>query len=201
MPAVLHRVLARSAAGTVLLALVLVGLATAPAHAAPQPAGSGVVAGQSVQQVAVQAAGDEKADNKKNKKKARKKAKRQARLKKVNRMLRIVRAQRGDPYQYGAAGPNRFDCSGLVYFSTHKAGFRNVPRTSSQQGRFMRRIPRKAMRPGDFVFFTGGSGVYHVGVFNGRSKGGMTVIHAPGSGQRVTTARIWTSSWYAGTLR
>jgi cell wall-associated NlpC family hydrolase len=198
MPAMLHRVLARSAAGTVLLALVLVGL-TAPADAAPRPAT--VAAGQAAQPIAAQGDRADRKAAKKAKKKARQKAQRKARQKRVNRMLSIVRAQRGDPYQYGAAGPNRFDCSGLVYFSTHKAGFRNVPRTSSQQGHFMRRISRKAMRPGDFVFFTGGSGVYHVGVFNGRSTGGMTVIHAPGSGQRVTTARIWTSSWFAGTLR
>ncbi|MDX6326605.1 MAG: hypothetical protein QOK15_2959 [Nocardioidaceae bacterium] len=31
------------------------------------------------------------------------------------RALRIARHQIGDPYKYGAEGPNRFDCSGLVY--------------------------------------------------------------------------------------
>ena len=180
------RVLARSAVGTVLLALVLLGL-TAPTQAVTRPATSDAAAGQSTQLVAAQSAGL--------------RARKKARLMRVKRMLRIVRNQKGDPYSYGAAGPNRFDCSGLVYFSTHKAGFRRVPRTSSQQGSFMRRIPRKAMRPGDFVFFTGGSGVYHVGVFAGRSKGRRMIVHAPGSGQRVTTARIWTDRWFAGTLR
>ena len=91
---------------------------------------------------------------------------------------RIALRQLGDPYRYGAAGPNRFDCSGLVYFSTHHAGFTHVPRTSSQQAHFMRRIPRTAMRPGDFVFFTGSSGVYHVGIFLGRSHGHRIIVHA-----------------------
>ena len=42
----------------------------------------------------------------------------------------IAMNQRGDAYAYGAAGPNAFDCSGLIYYSYRKAGFA-VPRTSS----------------------------------------------------------------------
>ena len=54
---------------------------------------------------------------------------------------RLIRAvtyglrQRGDKYRFGAEGPNRWDCSGLVYFSYRKAGFRDMPRTSRQQYR------------------------------------------------------------------
>ena len=78
--------------------------------------------------------------------------------------FRIARAQAGEPYVYGAAGPNAFDCSGLVYYSYRRAGFKHIPRTSSQQAHHARHIKRKNMRRGDFVFFTGGGGVYHVGV-------------------------------------
>ena len=70
--------------------------------------------------------------------------------------LDIARHQTGDPYQYGAAGPNRFDCSGLVYYSYRRAGFRHIPRTSSAQAHHMRRISRRHLRRGDFVFFYGG---------------------------------------------
>src|SRR5690606_9273124 len=38
----------------------------------------------------------------------------------------------GSPYVYGAAGPNAFDCSGLVQWSYRQAG-REVPRTSGAQ--------------------------------------------------------------------
>src|SRR5690242_4787864 len=31
----------------------------------------------------------------------------------IRSALAIVRNQKGDPYRYGAAGPNAFDCSGL----------------------------------------------------------------------------------------
>lgn len=117
----------------------------------------------------------------------------------------VVSDQRGDPYSYGAAGPNRFDCSGLVYYSYRKAGFTNIPRTSSAQARHMNRISKSGLRRGDFVFFYSGSArpgnVYHVGVFAGWSHGRRIIVHAPGSGQRVKREAIWTRSWFAGTLR
>ncbi|HET6561009.1 MAG TPA: NlpC/P60 family protein [Marmoricola sp.] len=127
--------------------------------------------------------------------------KRSARVVKVDRALHVAKRQRGDRYRYGAAGPNAFDCSGLVYFATRRAGFDRVPRTSSQQARYMHRIKRKNMRPGDFVFFTGRSGVYHVGFYGGRRAGRRVIVHAPSPGSRVRTEAIWTNSWFPGTLR
>jgi cell wall-associated NlpC family hydrolase len=125
-----------------------------------------------------------------------------SRGKKVMNALQVVKNQKGDPYRYGAAGPNRFDCSGLVYFSYRKAGFTNIPRTSSQQARFADRIPKKNMRKGDLMFFYNGGGVYHVAVFAGWNKNGKRkMVHAPYGGKRVHTAKPWTGRWYAGTLR
>ena len=123
------------------------------------------------------------------------------RVDKIQEALAIAKRQQGDPYRWGAAGPDAFDCSGLVYFSTHKAGFRNVPRTSSAQSRYMRRIARDNMRPGDFVFFTGSSGVYHVGIYTGRTNGRRMIVSAPSTGSRVRIDPIWTNSWFPGTLR
>lgn len=120
---------------------------------------------------------------------------------KIRSALSIARAQKGDPYRYGAAGPNAFDCSGLVYYATHRAGFGHVPRTSSAQARFMRKIKRSSMRPGDFVFFYDGGGVYHVGVFTGWDNGRRQIVHAPYSGTRVRREGIWTDRWFPGTLR
>ena len=117
----------------------------------------------------------------------------------------VVSDQRGDRYAYGADGPNRFDCSGLVYYGFRKAGFKHIPRTSSAQARHMNRISKSGLRRGDFVFFYSGSArpgnVYHVGVFAGWSHGRRVIVHAPGSGERVKREAIWTRSWFAGTLR
>ena len=113
----------------------------------------------------------------------------------------IVRNQKGDPYRYGAAGPNAFDCSGLIYFSYRKAGFSNVPRTSSAQARAFRPVKRSNMRKGDLVYFHNGGNVYHAAVFAGRKDGRRMVIHASRSGTPVKRDPIWTNSWFARTLR
>jgi cell wall-associated NlpC family hydrolase len=124
-----------------------------------------------------------------------------SRSKRVTSALDIVRAQKGDPYRYGAAGPDAFDCSGLIYYSYRKAGFRNVPRTSGQQANAFRPVKRSNMRKGDLVFFHSRGDVYHAAVFAGRKDGRRMVIHASRSGTPVKRDRIWTNSWFARTLR
>ena len=37
-------------------------------------------------------------------------------------IIKIAKAQVGDPYRYGAMGPSAFDCSGLVLYSFKAAG-------------------------------------------------------------------------------
>ena len=112
----------------------------------------------------------------------------------------IALRQRGDAYAYGAAGPDRFDCSGLVFYSFRRAGF-PVPRTSGAQAGFARRIAKQDMRAGDLMFFYGSGGVYHAAIFLKWSRGHAVMVHSPGSGQRVRVAVPWTSSWFGGTLR
>jgi cell wall-associated NlpC family hydrolase len=112
----------------------------------------------------------------------------------------IAMRQRGDAYAYGAAGPDRFDCSGLVFYSFRRAGF-PVPRTSGAQAGFARRIAKQDMRAGDLMFFYGSGGVYHAAIFLKWSHGHAVMVHSPGAGQRVRVAVPWTSSWFGGTLR
>lgn len=123
------------------------------------------------------------------------------RSQRIGNAIDIVRNQTGDPYVYGSAGPGAFDCSGLIYYSFRKAGFKNVPRTSGEQASFADRISKRNMRPGDLMFFHSGGDVYHVGVFAGWKDGERVLIHAPSTGQRVHRSKVWTSSWFAGTLR
>lgn len=123
------------------------------------------------------------------------------RSKRIANAVDIVRNQKGDPYSYGSAGPSRFDCSGLIYYSYRKAGITNVPRTSDSQARFADRIKRKNMRKGDLMFFHNGGNVYHVAVFTGWKNGKRWMVHAPSSGKRVHRATPWTNRWFAGTLR
>lgn len=120
---------------------------------------------------------------------------------KVRKAKRIAVNQLGDSYRYGAEGPSRFDCSGLVYYSMRRAGYDRIPRTSSAQAAHARRIKRSNLRRGDLMFFHDSGDVYHVAVFLGRRSGNIRMVHAPYGGKRVHVASPWTSRWYAGTLR
>lgn len=109
--------------------------------------------------------------------------------------LNVAASKQGSPYQWGAAGPYRFDCSGLTLYSFRRAGKR-LPRTAAAQYNSTRHISASARRAGDLVFFhsgSSGSSVYHVGIYAGDGR----IWHAPKTGARVRLERIWTSKvWY-----
>ncbi|WP_228000916.1 C40 family peptidase [Nocardia australiensis] len=88
----------------------------------------------------------------------------------------------GSPYVYGAAGPNTFDCSGLVKWSYQQAGL-EVPRTSEAQLGAGSPVSLDDLRPGDLVSFYGGG---HSGLYAGDGN----VIHASTSGVPVKIAPI-----------
>jgi cell wall-associated NlpC family hydrolase len=86
--------------------------------------------------------------------------------------------QKGDPYQWGAAGPSKFDCSGLTYYAYGKAGKR-IKRVAQDQYNYSRKISAGSAQPGDLVFFKDRYGkVFHMGIV---SKSGY-MIHANASG-------------------
>jgi cell wall-associated NlpC family hydrolase len=123
------------------------------------------------------------------------------RQRKIHHALDVARNQKGDPYRYGANGPGAFDCSGLTQFSYGRAGL-FLPRTSGRQARYSRRIVKKNMRKGDLMFFYDRGGVYHVGIYVGwNGNGRRRVLHAAKPGTRVHTSTVWTTRWFAGTLR
>ncbi len=119
---------------------------------------------------------------------------------KIRHAAAVAVKQIGDPYVYGAAGPNAFDCSGLTSFAYGRSNL-NLPRTSSGQGSYVRHIKKRNLRRGDLVFFTSGGSVYHVGMFLKRKNGQRIIVHSPYPGKRVSRSPIWTSSWFAGTIR
>jgi cell wall-associated NlpC family hydrolase len=106
----------------------------------------------------------------------------------------------GAPYRYGGAGPDAFDCSGLVAYAYLQAGIQ-LPRTSSQLYAIAHPVPRRDLRPGDLVFFRlAGREVSHVGIYAGNDQ----FIHAPQSGGNVRIASLddeWFSARYAGAGR
>jgi cell wall-associated NlpC family hydrolase len=100
--------------------------------------------------------------------------------------LRYAVKQIGDRYVWGAAGPIRWDCSGLTMRAYEQAGVR-LPHSSRAQYGYGRSIARANLQPGDLVFF--GSPISHVGIYIGQGK----MVHAPRPGARVQIAEFGSS--------
>jgi peptidoglycan DL-endopeptidase CwlO len=99
----------------------------------------------------------------------------------------------GQPYVYGAAGPDRFDCSGFTRYVFSRFG-KTLPHNSGQQYGVVRHIAKSSKQVGDLIFMYSGSGIYHVAIYAGNGY----IWHAPHSGDVVKKAAIWTSSYYVG---
>jgi len=92
-------------------------------------------------------------------------------------------AQIGKAYQYGAAGPNTYDCSGLTMASWAHAGV-SLPHSAAQQWRVVSHLAKSQLQPGDLVFYY--SDIHHVAIYIGAGR----IVHAPTWGQDVTTASL-----------
>lgn len=93
-----------------------------------------------------------------------------------------ARAQLGKPYQWGGAGPDRWDCSGLVWHAVKVGAPMAWGRTTAEGQRTSKlgaTIPATAALPGDIIFF--GVPAYHCGIYTG----GGQMIHAPSAGDVV----------------
>ncbi|MFC4374352.1 C40 family peptidase [Nocardia halotolerans] len=98
----------------------------------------------------------------------------------------------GSPYVYGAAGPDAFDCSGLVQWAYRQAGM-ELPRTSGAQLGAGTPVSIDNLQPGDLVSFYGGG---HSGLYAGNGN----VVHAATAGSPVHVAAMDTMP-FAGARR
>ncbi|MFE6714790.1 NlpC/P60 family protein [Streptomyces sp. NPDC057695] len=97
--------------------------------------------------------------------------------------LRFAVEQIGKPYEWGAEGPEAYDCSGLTQQAWAAAG-RTVPRTSQEQWATLPRVSLDELRPGDLVVYF--PGATHVAVYLGEGL----VVQAPRPGGRVKVSPI-----------
>ncbi len=97
--------------------------------------------------------------------------------------LKFALKQVGDIYVWAAAGPTRWDCSGLTMRAFQKTGI-SLPHSSRVQIRYGKPVSYKALKPGDLVFF--GRPISHVAIYTGGGK----MVHAPRPGKKVEVARF-----------
>jgi cell wall-associated NlpC family hydrolase len=92
--------------------------------------------------------------------------------------------QIGKPYQWGATGPDVYDCSGLVYAAYAAAGIR-IARTTFGWRQDGPPVPLSQIQPGDLLFSAGSDGTPanpgHVVMY----LGGGQVVQAPQTGEDV----------------
>lgn len=106
-------------------------------------------------------------------------------------LVNAAEKELGDPYVFGAEGPNSFDCSGLIQYIFRKYGIK-TPRTAHEQQRFGTAVTRANLQPGDLIFFSwnGSDSAEHEGMYVGNGE----MIHAPHTGTVVKRVKL--SSYY-----
>jgi cell wall-associated NlpC family hydrolase len=72
-------------------------------------------------------------------------------------IITFAMAQIGKPYQWGATGPDAYDCSGLIYAAYRSVGI-TLPRTTFGMWDLTPHVPENQAEPGDIVFFNSGPG-------------------------------------------
>lgn len=87
------------------------------------------------------------------------------RTQRINKVIAYAMAQRGDRYRFGAAGPSKWDCSGLAMVSYRQIGIKLPHSTGGMQHRG-KRVTRSHLQRGDLIFPSG----HHVGIYIGGNK-------------------------------
>jgi peptidoglycan DL-endopeptidase CwlO len=106
----------------------------------------------------------------------------------------------GMPYVWGGAGPNVFDCSGLVQWSMRQAGL-VMPRVAVDQAQTGPQIPLADLEPGDLLFYhtdpTAPAYISHVAIYLGNGL----MLQAPEPGEDVQIVPAIFGAGFAGAVR
>ncbi|MCL2881390.1 MAG: phage tail tip lysozyme [Coriobacteriia bacterium] len=91
-----------------------------------------------------------------------------------NGVVALALAQVGKPYVWGAAGPDTFDCSGLVCWTYNQVYGITLPHNSAAQYNATQRITAAELQPGDLIFWgsdpTDPSTIEHVAIYIGSNQ-------------------------------
>ncbi|WP_395104311.1 C40 family peptidase [Actinomadura sp. SCN-SB] len=111
------------------------------------------------------------------------------------KMARKALTKLGSPYVWAAAGPNSFDCSGLVVWAYAQVGKSGLPHYTGALVNEGTKVSRDRLRSGDLVYF--GASLHHMGIYLGD---GM-FLHAPQTGDVVKISKLSDRSDFAAANR
>lgn len=101
----------------------------------------------------------------------------------AGKALEYALAQRGDPYVFGANGPDSWDCSSLMQASYRTAGV-SIPRTTYGQAGVGRTVSRNEVKAGDLIIYYADQ--HHVAM----AVDSVRAVHASTEGVPVKIADI-----------
>jgi peptidoglycan DL-endopeptidase CwlO len=117
----------------------------------------------------------------------------------VRSFLTAALSRVGLPYVWGGAGPEVFDCSGLVQWSMHQAGI-VMPRVAVNQAQTGPRIAMSQLQPGDLLFYhtdpTAPTYISHVAIYLGQGL----MLQAPQPGEKVQVVPAVFGGGFAGAI-
>lgn len=101
--------------------------------------------------------------------------------------IEFARAQLGEPYVWGAAGPDAWDCSGLTMMAWQQGGI-SLPHYSAAQYQLTKHIDASQLKAGDLVFWgTSPNTIHHVALYIGNGQ----IIQAPHTGDVVKVSSLY----------
>jgi hypothetical protein len=114
----------------------------------------------------------------------------------AQQIIELAKDQIGKDFRMGAEGPDKFDCSGLVYWAFSEAGVyeemfgtrRFLAREYYQWGLERDLLSRTDPQPGDLVLWThhGSDKVIHMGIYMGEDSDGRPMVISA-----LTTVGVW----------
>ena len=116
----------------------------------------------------------------------------------VATVLAAARSRLGDPYVWGATGPDSFDCSGLTQWAYAHAGIQ-LPRVAADQWNAGPHVTLGELLPGDLLFWatdlSNPATIHHVALYLG---GGM-MLAAPHTGDVVKVQPVYMQGYIGAT--
>jgi peptidoglycan DL-endopeptidase CwlO len=107
--------------------------------------------------------------------------------------LRYALTKVGDPYVWAAAGPDAFDCSGLIVWAYAQEGI-SLPHYTGDLWNMGEHVSENDLQAGDLVFFY--ADISHVGIYIGNGL----MVDAPQTGEDVKVQPI-SQDPYVGAVR
>ncbi len=97
----------------------------------------------------------------------------------------------GSPYVLGAVGPDKFDCSGLVYYCARESIQKQLPRTAKALYNYCRIVPDKDKEVGDLLFFktNNTAPITHVGIYIGNNQFISAISDGPNTGVIISSLK------------